>query len=81
MWAQPFQPCLKIVKMALFRLYPKHVSGSVQVLKTADKVNKSDYFKNASKHLKNTFVLGANEYLERLEGNIRRCSFFYVKIF
>ena len=25
------------------------------------------------------FVLGANEYLERLEGNIRKCLFFYVK--
>ena len=27
------------------------------------------------------FVLGANEYLERLEGKIRKCLFFYVKIF
>ena len=26
-------------------------------------------------------VLGANEYLERLEGKIRKCLFFYVKIF
>ena len=27
------------------------------------------------------FVLGANEYLERLEYKIRKCLFFYVKIF
>ena len=27
------------------------------------------------------FVLVANEYLERLEGKIRKCLFFYVKIF
>jgi hypothetical protein len=26
-------------------------------------------------------VLGANEYIERLEGKIRECLFFYVKIF
>ena len=27
------------------------------------------------------FVLGADEYLERLEGKIRKCIFFYVEIF
>ena len=27
------------------------------------------------------FVLSADEYLERLEGKIRKCLFFYVKIF
>ena len=27
------------------------------------------------------FVLGVDEYLERLEGKIRKCLFFYVKIF
>ena len=27
------------------------------------------------------FVLGADEYLERLEGKIRKCLFLYVKIF
>ena len=27
------------------------------------------------------FVFGADEYLERLEGKIRKCLFFYVKIF
>ena len=27
------------------------------------------------------FVLGADEYIERLEGKIRECLFFYVKIF
>ena len=26
------------------------------------------------------FVLGADEYIERLEGKIRECLFFYVKI-
>ena len=26
-------------------------------------------------------VLGADEYIERLEGKIRNCLFFYVKIF
>ncbi len=26
-------------------------------------------------------VLGADEYIERLEGKIRECLFFYVKIF
>ena len=30
---------------------------------------------------KNIFVLGANEYIERLEGKIRDCLFFYAKIF
>ena len=30
---------------------------------------------------KNIFVLGAGEYLERLEGKVRKCLFFYVKIF
>ena len=27
------------------------------------------------------FVLGADEYLERVEGQIRKCLFFYIKIF
>ena len=27
------------------------------------------------------FVLGADKYIERLEGKIRECLFFYVKIF
>ena len=27
------------------------------------------------------FVLGADEYIERLEGKIRECLFFYAKIF
>ena len=27
------------------------------------------------------FVLGADEYLERLKGKIRKCIFFYVEIF
>ena len=44
------------------------------------KVDILDYFKNASYHLKILFVLGVNEYLERLEGKIRKCLFFYVKI-
>jgi hypothetical protein len=26
-------------------------------------------------------ILGANEYLERLEGKVRKCLFFHVKIF
>ena len=30
---------------------------------------------------KNIFVLWANEYLERLEGKIRKCLIFYVRIF
>jgi hypothetical protein len=30
---------------------------------------------------KNCCVLGADEYLERLEGKIKKCLFFYVKIF
>jgi hypothetical protein len=30
---------------------------------------------------KNLFVLVADEYLERLENKIRKCSFFYVEIF
>ena len=25
--------------------------------------------------------MGANEYLERLEGKIRKCLFFYIRIF
>jgi hypothetical protein len=30
---------------------------------------------------KNIFVLGSYEYLKRLEGKVRKCLFFYVKIF
>ena len=37
--------------------------------------------KNASQHLKNSFCLGADEYVERLEGKLRKCLFFYAKIF
>jgi hypothetical protein len=33
------------------------------------------------KNLKVIFAFGADEYIERLEGKIRECLFFYVKIF
>ena len=44
-------------------------------------MDKSDYFKNASAFEKKIFVLGAYEYLKRLECKIRKCLFFYVKIY
>ena len=37
--------------------------------------------KNPSQELKNTFVLGADEYIEILEGKIRECLLFCVKVF
>jgi hypothetical protein len=37
--------------------------------------------KNPSQELKKKIVLGANKYIERLEGKITECLFFYVKIF
>ena len=56
-----------------------NASGSVQV-------GKSGYIivlfqKVITTFEKFFFVLGANKYLERLEGKIRKCLFFYVKIF
>ena len=39
---------------------------------------KWNYLKNPSPKI--LFVLGSYEYLERLEGKIRKCLFFYVKI-
>ena len=46
-------------------------------------MDKLDYFKKASQIvLVNIFfILGADEYLERLEGKLRKYLFFYVKIF
>ena len=38
-------------------------------------------FKNPSQELKKFFDLGADEYIERLEGKIRECLFFDVIIF
>ena len=37
--------------------------------------------KNLSQELKIIFVLGADEYLERLQGKIGECLLFHVKIF
>ena len=89
-----FNPCMKFkkknwVKLILLKcfesatkwLYPKHVSGSVQVLKTADKWINWIISKMHHSIWKILSVLGADEYLERLEGKIRKCLFFYVKIF
>ena len=45
------------------------------------KVNKWNYLKNPSQEFNFFFVLGSYEYLERLEGKIRKSLFFYVKIF
>ena len=45
-WAKLF--LLKYFESATKRLYPKNVSGSVQVLKQRIKVDKLDFFKNAS---------------------------------
>ena len=42
--------------------------------------NVSVAIKNPSQELKNLFVLGSYEYLERLEGKIRDGIFFHVKI-
>jgi hypothetical protein len=50
-------------------------------LKQWIKVNEWSYLKNPSQEFKILFVLGSYEYLERLEGKIRKCLFFYVKIF
>ena len=49
--------------------HPKCVSGSVHM------------DKSPSQEFKNIFVFGTYEYLKRLEGKIRKCLFFYVKIF
>ena len=71
---------LKGFESATKWLYPKHVSG--QVLRTADKSGYIGLFQKlmiASE--KKIFFLGADEYLERLEGKIRKHLFFYVQIF
>ena len=53
--------------------HPKCVSGSVHMHIHMDK--------SPSQEFKNIFVFGTYEYLKRLEGKIRKCLFFYVKIF
>jgi hypothetical protein len=45
------------------------------------KVNKWNYLKIPHRNPKILFVLGSYEYFERLEGKIRKCLSFYVKIF
>ena len=50
-------------------------------LKQQIKVDNLGYFKNTILDFEKFFVvLGANEYLERLEGKIRKCLFFYAKM-
>ena len=44
-------------------------------------VNKWNYLKNPHRNSIILFVLGSYEYLKRLEGKIRKCLFFYAKIF
>ena len=61
-----------------FRDFIQNVS---QALSMCIKVNKWNYLKNPSGIQKILFVLGSYEYLERPEGVIRKCLFFYVKIF
>ena len=43
------------------------------------KVNEWNYLKNPSQESKILFVLGSYEYVERLEGKIRKCLFFMLK--
>ena len=69
---------LKCFKRAAKWLYAKIVSGSVQMLKQWINWMFSKMHHSIWKILS---VLGTNEYLERLEGKIRKCLFFYVKIF
>ena len=50
--------------------------------KTADKSGEIRFFqKYIIAFEKILLVLGADEHLERLKGKIRKCLFFYVKIF
>ena len=56
---------LKCCESVIYSFYPKYVSGSVQVIK---KVDKLDYFKKQSKHLKNYFCFRLGKY--------RKCLFF-----
>jgi len=58
-------------------LFIDFIQNMSQVLICEDIEYKLDYLKNPS----HFFVLGSFEYLERLEGKIRKCLFFYVKIF
>ena len=52
------------------------------MLKTADKSGYIGLFQKRIIAFKEIiFVLGADEYLKRLAGKIRKCLFFYVKIF
>ena len=41
----------------------------------------SSALKNPLQELKKKIVLGADEYIEGLEGKITECLFFYAKIF
>ena len=45
------------------------------------KVNKLIISQIPQKNSKIIFVLGSYKYLEIVEGKIRKCLFFYVKIF
>ena len=55
----------------------------LKVLKKPINVDELDYFKKASQIVLGNilFILGADEYLERLEGKLRKYLFFYVKLF
>ena len=65
---------LKCFESATKWFYPKHASGSVQVLKTAGRSGCIGLFQKDIIALKNTFliVLCVKKYLERMEGKIRK---------
>ena len=60
------------LKSAILAIFQKGLDGHARLVQPS-KMHHSIW--------KIVFVLGADEYLERLEGKIRKCLFFYVKIF
>ena len=71
-WPQKFLNYLHGLKSAILTLFQKGLGWPCPV---------SGALKTQHSIWKILFVLGADEYLERLEGKIRKCLFFYDKIF
>ena len=71
-WPQKFSIFMHGLKSAILAIFQRGLGWPCPV---------SAALKNASWHLKNSLRFGANECLDRMEGKIRKCLFFHVKIF
>ena len=68
-WTKNFLNYVHELKSAILAIFQKGLCSASSALK------------NTSSIWKILFVLGADEYLERLEGKIKKCLFFCFKIF